>query len=629
MPKKGQKKKQKRQKPSVRILKSGLHLLLIALFLAGMSILLTWFLQYKYYSGNSDLTWEFFLNHVEIFWYSALIVFTALALISAIVERPFIVASIFWSVAAVASFANQNKMLSRGEPLFPEDLEMLGNTGELANMVDQGALVRMIISIILILALGILLNFLAHKIWSFDKNLPWWRRHAIIQRILLAVGLGCVLINITQPLFDSKNVRHDALAEQLKLHITAWDQKETYDGSSFLMGFLINSGRLNIEESAYYSVSAIESIAQKYNDKKAEDEDRKNLIDLADNVLVVLSESSFDPEVLDQYLPHSGGEITPNLHKIIQNYPNGKMYSPAYGGGTANVEAEVFSGLTNYWAGATLYSDIFITKNIIPSVATFTKKHGYDEAVVIHSYNGGFYRRGLALEKQGFDQFITIENMRYHSVYDSGYISDSSIYHEAIDYLKEHDSKEMLGLITMQNHTPYTPEAYSRLNFRLYNKKRGELSPIEAYYQTLHDSDQALGDFIEALDELDEKTVMLWYGDHSGGVFNELREQDDAMVDLTQQTPYFIYANFDLGDVNYDLPTTTPNCLLNTMYNVLDAQKPTMGYLLDEVCATNPILTKVYLRDNEPNYDEALEEYQMVNYDLMVGKQYWLDYAEY
>jgi hypothetical protein len=153
---------------------------------------------------------------------------------------------------------------------------------------------------------------------------------------------------------------------------------------------------------------------------------------------------------------------------------------------------------------------------------------------------------------------------------------------------------------------------------------------------------------LEALDQLDERTVVLWFGDHAAGVLDAYAKSDTKSErDLAQLTPYFVYANFEVkspftvqevAEINQalgfdfptrgvNLPTTTPNCLANTMYNVMQAEKPVLQYLLDVVCEESPILARKYydVSDDSPaKIDTAtLQEYELVNYDVLSGEYYW------
>ena len=156
---------------------------------------------------------------------------------------------------------------------------------------------------------------------------------------------------------------------------------------------------------------------------------------------------------------------------------------------------------------------------------------------------------------------------------------------------------------------------------------------IETYLQMLHNSDKYLGEFIESIKNSNEKTVVLFFGDHSAGVFPAVADSDDLNIStLAHLTPYFIYTNFDIPEDKFAgamrLVTTTPNCLTNTMFNLLNSEKPVLGYLLDQVCAENPELAPAYFGDDEPNKTPALTNYELVNYDILGGKNYWSKFTD-
>lgn len=322
------------------------------------------------------------------------------------------------------------------------------------------------------------------------------------------------------------------------------------------------------------------------------------------------------------------------------------MYSPEYGGGTANVEFEVQTGLTNYWAQTFPYVNVIPKLNSIYGAANWAKEFGFTTTAV-HSYAGSMYKRHLVYPKLGYDTFLDRDKMTYTDhEYESSVINDDAIYREALDLIKESDEKQIISLVTMQNHSPYEQAQYPKLEFK-QNKTYPESWALEANYQSLHESDAYLGNFIAQLDELDEKTVVLWFGDHAMGMLDRYNKSENKTErDLSHLTPYFIYTNFDLpasseallkdntkklgfdlskfsGISSVDLPTTSPNCLQNTMYNLLNLQKPAFFYLLDDVCTNNPVLTHAYLGNNNPVYNDALHKYQLVNYDILLGKQYW------
>ncbi|MBR1939208.1 LTA synthase family protein, partial [Candidatus Saccharibacteria bacterium] len=264
---------------------------------------------------------------------------------------------------------------------------------------------------------------------------------------------------------------------------------------------------------------------------------------------------------------------------------------------------------------------------------SFLKDEGYT-TTAIHPFNGGMYKRNIALKNEGFDEFITDLEMDF-TEHDgaSEYINDRSAYQQTLKALQEGSKRQVIGLITMQNHTPFKEENYESRDFGLIrNDYTAELedwreTEIETYFQTIHSYDEYLGEFIAGLEQLDKKVVVLFFGDHSPGLFDITNSNGDKEVrDLSRVTPYFIYTNYDAGFTNKELPTTTPNCMVNTMLNSLNWRKNARYYLLDEVCREEPILTATWLDGRDINEEsDLLKSYELLTYDILGGKKYWHD----
>ena len=79
----------------------------------------------------------------------------------------------------------------------------------------------------------------------------------------------------------------------------------------------------------------------------------------------------------------------------------------------------------------------------------------------------------------------------------------------------------------------------------------------------------------------------------------------------------------EAGQEAKKLPTTSPNCLSNTLLDTLGAKKPAGFYLVEEVCREVPVLSASYLGEGGVE-EEALEKYKLVNYDILGGEKYWV-----
>lgn len=607
------------------------------LFYVAVAILFTIFLEYRYYINNWEYTWRFVFGSPLAFLFNAFLMMLGVFAFWAIFRRPGIVIGAMWTFITILTYIHINKYNSRGTPVLPEDFQLASQASSLSKFVSIDSIVRLFVAIALF---WILMFFLDKFIKRHKENIygndmteqSWFRRHIITERF--AVLLISVLLMVVCTDFvrhnDGQRYTHTFLGTTL----IAWNQNRNYSDNGFILGFLYNLQKLKLDEPEGYSEEEIKEIKEHYTKIAAtENENRTDMAGENVSFVVILNESFFDPSVefqgqkFEDYYQHEGGDVMPVLHELEKKYPSGLMYSLDYGGGTANIEFESLTGLTNYWVNTVPYTALIPKAGEIPSIASMLTAQNY-VSTAIHPYNNGMYKRNIALANEGFHSFISDTEMK-NQEHDgkSEYINDRSAYKETYDLLKSTDKNQVLALITMQNHTPYNADTYEELQFTITNDNLSEerKSQIATYYQSLHNSDQYLGEFIQNLEQLDKKVVVLFYGDHSAGLFDITNDNEVKEVrDLSRVTPYFIYANFDYRFNDLHLPTTTPNCMVNTTLNMFNYQKDAIHYLLDDVCAEEPILTATYLEDKTLSDSKILKQYELVTYDILSGKKNWM-----
>lgn len=611
------------------------YYLFALLFLAFAAILLTWFLEYRYYIHDVGRTWDFAIGSPLPFFYNCFLMWLALIGLWAIFEKPGTATGVMWVFIIILTYVHIQKYNSRGYPLLPEDFQLASQASSLTKFVSFASIARMVIAILLVIGLTVLFNRMLAKKLHLNYHNPspsFAKRHSLVTRLVILVISGLGLFVATDFVRHNDGSRYQDTF--LGSHFTAWNQNRNYSDNGFILGFLYNLQKLDLTEPDKYSEAKIADLKSEYEAIAEEkNQDRIAAEDENVSVVIVLNESFIDPAVqygnvsFEDFYPHTGGDVTPNLHRLMKENPSGYMYTLDYGGGTANIEFETFTSLTNYWINSVPYTALLPKSGEIPSIANTYKKLGY-ETVAVHPYNGGMYKRNIALANEGFDEFITDIEMKYQDKEgQSEYINDESAYKETLDVLKRSDKNQIVGLITMQNHTPYHSWIYEETEFAVTNDEISEdrQGEIATYYQYLHNSDKYLGDFIEEVRKLDKKVVVLFYGDHSAGLFELTNENDDKSVrTLSRLTPYFMYANFDANYQTQYLPTTTPNCMVNTLYNNLNWKKDPQYYLVDEVCSVEPILTATYVEDRTLSNAELMHDYELLTYDLLGGKKYWM-----
>ncbi len=614
-------------------LKNKRQLLTNFLVLAFAAIFLTWFLEYRYFINNASDTWVFVFERPLVFWYNSFLVWLILLFLTALTRRPLISFSVLWSLIIILTYIHINKFSARGFPLLPEDFMLAGEATSLAKFIDVWGMVALVLGVILTWVLGAILQKWFGKYLKLERatksEQSFIKKHALISRgILLALSV-MVFLGATDFVRNHKGQRYEDIT-WLNSQLVAWNQVRNYNYNGFVLGFLYNWQKFKLTEPADYSEERVGEIRDTY--EKLAKQKNKNRLDLSEeaiDVVVILNESFFDPAVefqgesFENYYPHEGGEILPTLRYVQANYPSGYMYSTDYGGGTANIEFEVLTGMTNYFTNTVPYTDLIPRAGSVDSLASYLNTQGY-ASTAIHPFNGSMYKRNIVLEKFGFSNFITELEMDYTDKEGSAeYINDRSAYRQTLDVLGQ-EGKQFVTLITMQNHLPYNHDIYEETDFSVTsdNLDDGKKQEIAVYYQMLHNSDKYLGEFIQALDASDKKTAVLFFGDHSAGIFELTNGHEDKKVrDLSRLTPYFVYTNFETE--KQELPMTTPNCLSNTLLDVIGAQKPKINYLLDAICAEAPILTNTWLDEAGAVDSEALKNYEMIIYDVLGGKKYW------
>lgn len=621
-----------------------LRVLIAILVLVFFAAIFTWYILWQQYSRDADAVWNFIQYKPVLAGYSYTVILLVMCAIAAVTWRPFLTVGISFVLCSILMYINTQKFNYRDAPLLPEDFLMADQAGTIAQFIDPWSITRLVIGVLLILAGSVILECGARKVFGpHTKNAEWWERHSILPRAAWTMVALTGLLMFSRPVIHYEDDNERGNSEWITdLKFKHWNQKDDFADNGFIIAFLYNLGRFQESEPDDYSEAAIAKIAEQYTDQS---ENKKVSLDqVADNIIVVLDESFIDPEILGERYKHTGGDVVPNLHKIFSKYPSGYMYSPGYGGGTANIEFEVLTGLSNYWAQTTPYVTSLSKLNNIPGLVGNAASDGFS-GTAIHPYDGSMYKRSAVYGRMGFDNFIDEKTIQYSEHEANGvYISDRETYREALSVLKNGDDKHMVMIATMQNHMPYDTARYERRNFKLLNVT-ASAQMFEAYLETVHHADQYLGEFVAELDKLEEKTVMVWFGDHAPALLSEYVDSNSPeLIDLAHLTPYFIYANFDLNELytekevekmnlargfeidaaGVDLPVVTPNCLMNTLYQLLDVEMPPLVYLTNQVCEESPILAPTYSRNNKIEEKGVLKDYRLINYDILSGKKYWL-----
>ncbi|MDR3305996.1 MAG: LTA synthase family protein, partial [Clostridiales Family XIII bacterium] len=487
---------------------------------------------------------------------------------------------------------------------------------------------------------------------------------------------------------------------QIGYQYIAWNQIRNYNSNGFVVSFVSNLKEATMTKPEGYSREKVAEIVSRYQEQaKAANADRADLENEDIDIVFIMNESFSDPDRFKDIYPYTGisDELTPNLHRIADMAASGSIYSPRYGGGTANIEFEALTGFSTYFLGyAYPFQSMLPVMDSFPSIARVLGDYG-SETLGLHPFGETMYRRNAVYPILGFDAFCGSLDF-HHFRHDRGslYISDQSAYEEVMDYLNgvrpieaaedadggsgadggssqnpfdswragasdaaDFDTgdtgdagaatdapegvdadgvdgivdsegaagtedaagagSKFITLITMQNHPAYGSQ-YRDHSFRstaMDNVTYDTRLKINDYMELVHSSDEALGAFIDWAAGREKKTMVVFWGDHLPGIYDNVFFVDPA---LGYETPFFIYTNFDQR--SSDLGSVSPNYISTLTLDSLGAKKPAFDYLLDELKAEVPILTAPYWEEAPPEETQAFSDYRIIEYDMMAGAGY-------
>lgn len=318
------------------------------------------------------------------------------------------------------------------------------------------------------------------------------------------------------------------------------------------------------------------------------------------NIIMVQLESFFDP-TLDQRLSFSEDPV-PNFRKLKKNYSFGYLTVPSVGAGTANTEFEVLSGMRVrfFGPGEYPYKSVLADKTC-ETIAFDLKRLGYS-AHAIHNHRGVFYGRNKVFSNLGFDTFTSLEYMNNVTKTPKNWAKDGVLTGEILSALQSTKNQDLVYTISVQGHGKYPTEnilqapdvTLSGINVE------SEANAYQYYLQQVHEMDQFVGDLVNTLEEYDEDTVVVFFGDH----LPSLNIQEENLADHSiYQTQYVIWDNFGMKKKDKNLYSYQ-----------LSAE------VFDRLGIHAGVLTK-YHQDHKEDAT-YLSNLKALQYDMLYGKEY-------
>ena len=506
-------------------------------YLLLSSMLMLIIMQVIYFFPNLDVTMTWIAHHVNLMFLASTIILGVSVLFFCFFNNLILAISLSSLVMLIVAIANYYKMLVVGEPIYPSDLSMISNIDEIIGYVKNLLSPTLIIGLLVIIALLAILSFICRKGFKLTMKL-----RVIFFAIFIAY-LASIFYYEKSPLKPLVNST---------VYFTKWNQLNNYQQNGFLFGFITNLQNDLMIKNDHYTEANLQKIMDDYT-KKAEDYNESADLSQQPNIITIVSESLSDPTVFNQ-LTFSEDPL-PNLRQYLETYSSGHFLSPFKGNRTANVEFEYLVGFTNslLLEGTIPFQQALSSKPEIPSFISFMDQLGYT-SVAIHPNNAAFYKRSQVYPALGFDEFLSIDKMKHLDYIDSQkYVSDQSVFDELYAELEAADRPIFAYGLTMANHIAIFDKKFGENTIEVLDANGEHNTEMETYAEGLKQTDLALKEFITKIENYDEPTLVIFFGDHLINFQSDIHEQhgyiekdtDALRAKLFFETPLLIMSNMD------------------------------------------------------------------------------------
>ena len=521
--------------------------------------------------------WDYMTGTPLVFLYNAFMIFVTFSIVYLFKRRIF-VRMIIGAIWVILGIANGYILLKRVTPFNAQDLKIAGDGIALINNYCNGFEV-------VVIAVGAV----ALLIWLISM----WRRGGQYAGKIhhIAALIGIIVCGVLYTFVTNIAIDNRVVSTYFGNIAFAY---EDYGLPYCFSASLFNTG---ISEPNGYTKKAMAKIDK---DGELNQTATSRSSDELPNIIVVQLESYFD--VANAEFFTTSEDVCPNLHNLYQNYSNGYFKVPSVGAGTANTEFEVLTGMNLRYFGPGEYPyKTYSKKHPTESAATALASLGYGTHA-LHDNTGNFYSRANVFNNMGFDTFTSKEFMNVLQTTENGWAKDEILTQHIMEAMDTTKQEDFVFTVSVQGHGNY-PETQVIENPKIKVEgieDEALKNKWEYYVNQVYEMDQFVGDLIKAVEERNEPSVVVFYGDHlpTMGL-----KAEDLKSRYLYNTNYVIWDNIGLQKDDKNIPAYQ---LMSEVLNRLDIHSGTVFNYHQQ-------------RKGTKNY---LSDLELLQYDILYGKQY-------
>ena len=520
------------------------------------------------------------------------------------------------ALALAFGLTNHYVMAFRSTPFVPWDLLSVRTAASVAQNYDFTPTPRMIVVTVLFVLLMVAVRVL--------RKVP---------RIKLPIRLGsAVLCGLALCLFVN-TLQQETFQNKHYLYPFLFTPAYMTKVNGMAVTFAMDLAYVAVDKPEGYSAEEAQKTLEQYgntdnvfaddeentNDSKNRGADANNK-DLP-NIIVIMDEAFSDLSVVGDL--ETNEDYMPFMHKMQQGADHtitGYAQVSVCGGNTANSEFEFLTGNTmSFLPSGSIPYQQYITKDT-PSLASYLASLGY-ETYAQHPYYASGWNREKVYPLLGFEHLNFIDDYA-NKTYVRKYVSDDADMQHIIDtYENKEDGKPaFIFNVTMQNHGGYT-DAFSDLSEDVHATNYNS-EVLDRYLSLIRLTDQSLEKLVDYFSNVDEKTVIVFFGDHQPSDTVAAQVQDsmllpgesvpDEQLRKRYQVPYLVWANYDIDGATQQ----------NTSLNYLSAEVlkaagvPTDAYqnFLLDLQKSYPVMSAAGRTDASDADENMLNTYKKLQY---------------
>ncbi|WP_188567751.1 LTA synthase family protein [Undibacterium terreum] len=458
-------------------------------------------------------------------------------------------------------------------------------------------------------------------------------RSQSISSIVLCIFCWGDLLYVTTVIGPNEHITHSRNIEDPLVNIT-WSPIQNLNVNLLPLMLAMNVHLMNTHVPSDYAGNSQKLFSRKINYSDAPTEPVAELPD----IVILLSESFFNLNHFSSL--HFNVAPTPSFDREEARY-GASVITPAFGGGTANVEFEILTGLrTALLPNGSIPYMQYIDKEVPTSLPNYLKTLGY-ETVAIHPFDGSFWKRDQVYPLIGIDRFIDKSNFE-NAPTRGPFVKDSALAQKILEELDSASKKpKFIFAASMENHGNYVdPNRYDTRLIHSLNAPTQEMQTVlDNYAEGMHDADQSFAALTNAVRHRSRPTLFVFFGDHlsiplymmedaglvSSDYFDLLTSKDRRTIHTVQAALISNLDSIRWPDRRFQMNNMAPEIL-----RAAGIPMSPYWHLINAASSEFPVHIYGYLEDASgrviPSSDVTQSSYmhtmRLLTYDLLFGDQH-------